>query len=252
MYLPNTQGLPLATYLRNELQLPVFIDNDSSAIALAELRFGEASHGQKNAMVINIGWGIGLGMIINGAMFRGSTGLAGELSHIPISDSDKLCTCGKRGCLETEASVLVVVEKAQKEIEAGRMSGLPYFDNEFEMSNKLMQLAKQGNQDAISLFSEMGFKIGKALAILTHIVNPELIVLSGRGAMVGKILMAPIQQALNTYCIPRLFENLKLSISKFDNDAELIGAATLVLENIAKITQLSNKKVRSSFKGNHV
>ena len=77
----------------------------------------------------------------------------------------------------------------------------------------------------------MGYKIGKGLAILIHIVNPELIVLSGRGADVGKILMAPMQQAIHQFCIPRLAENTELKVSKLGHDAELIGAAALVMEN---------------------
>lgn len=236
IYMTNTGSLTLRQYLKSKIGIPVFMDNDSAVIALAEFRFGEAKH-YKNSMVINIGWGIGLGMIINGAMFHGATGLAGELSHIPISDSDKLCDCGKRGCLETEASLLVVAQDAQEKLQNGGLAGLPYSESVYEMSDILMRLANKGNQDAISLFSEMGFKIGKSLSILTHIVNPEQIVLSGHGATIGKLLLAPIQQALNTYCIPRLFENLHLSISGFGERAQLIGAATMVMENINKINQ---------------
>src|SRR5690606_33015212 len=93
--------------LSRRLGLPVYIDNDSSAIAMAELRYG-AARGRHDVMVVNVGWGIGLGMIVNGELFRGHQGYAGEFSHIPLSDSSKLCACGKRGCMEVEASLLVV------------------------------------------------------------------------------------------------------------------------------------------------
>jgi predicted NBD/HSP70 family sugar kinase len=95
----------ISQYLSRQLELPVYIDNDSSLIALAEFRFGLARR-QKNAMVLNIGWGIGLGMILNGELFRGQNGFAGEFSHMPLFNNNKLCSCGKTGCLETEASLL--------------------------------------------------------------------------------------------------------------------------------------------------
>lgn len=229
-YLEIAGGQSLRDYLTEKLDLPVYIDNDSSVLALAELRFGAAA-GRKEVMVINIGWGVGLGMIVDGKLFRGYSGFAGELSHIPISDSDKLCTCGKRGCLEVEATLLVATRQAIEQIKSGKIKTLQATSNIYEMSERLMQAANNGNQEAIALFSEMGYKIGKALAILIHIQNPELIVLSGRGASIGRLLLAPIQQALNKYCIPRLYENTKLKVSQLGKNNALVGAGALVMEH---------------------
>lgn len=103
----SAEGKSINQYISDRLNLPVFIDNDSSLIALAELKFG-AARGKKNAMVVNVGWGVGLGLILNGELFRGHNGFAGEFSHIPLFDNQKLCSCGKSGCLETEASLLVI------------------------------------------------------------------------------------------------------------------------------------------------
>lgn len=112
-------GKSLTEHISDITGIPVFIDNDSSVIALAELKFGRA-RGKKNAMVINAGWGIGLGMILNGELFKGSNGFAGEFSHLSLFNNNKLCFCGKTGCLETEASLLVVLEKAQEGLRGGR------------------------------------------------------------------------------------------------------------------------------------
>lgn len=220
----------LGQYISHQLQLPVYIDNDSSTLALAELRFG-AARDSDVAMVLNIGWGIGLGMIVHHQLFRGYTGFAGELSHIPIFDNDIMCECGKKGCLETEATLLVISKKAIEIVQSGAATTLPQESDVYKMSDALMEAANQGNQEAIALISQMGYKIGKAIAILIHIENPELIVLSGRGALVGKYLLTSIQQALNTYCIPRLAKNTKLEISSLGANADLIGAAALVMEN---------------------
>ncbi|MBK0378308.1 ROK family protein [Mucilaginibacter segetis] len=227
-------GQSLSNYLTKATGVTTYIDNDSSLVALAEQKFGIAKS-QQEVMVINLGWGIGLGMIIDGKIFRGYNGFAGELSHIPLSDDGELCTCGKRGCLEAEASLLVVAEKAEEGIKKGRVTSLTsYNGNAKLMGDALMDAANQGDQFALELLSDAGYKIGKALAILIHIMNPANIVLSGRGAKVGKILLAPIQQALHKYCIPRLSSGTELLISSLGFDAELIGAAVLVMENFDK------------------
>jgi predicted NBD/HSP70 family sugar kinase len=216
-------------YLQRALGVPVFIDNDSSLTALAEWTFGMA-RGYRNALIINIGWGTGLGMIINGELFRGDNGYAGEFSHIPLSDNEILCECGKRGCLETETSLLVMAEKAVREMRSGKVHHLPVKDVRY-MSDVIMDGARKGDQYCIALLSQMGFMLGKGIAILIHIVNPKLIVLSGRGARAAKILMSPVQQALNQYCIPRLLEHTEIVVSKMVQDAGITGAAALVAEH---------------------
>src|SRR3569833_211875 len=237
-YLKTTER-SLAQYITDETGLPTYIDNDSSLIALAEQKFGIAKL-QKEVMVINLSWGIGLGMIVNGELFRGRNGVAGECSHIPLLEDGALCECGKRGCLEAEASMLVVANKAIEGITQGRITSLKVVGEaqSKQMSEAIMPAATYGDQFAIELFSDSGYKIGKALAILIHIMNPEAIVLSGRGAKVGKILMAPIQQALHKYCIPRLSGGTELLISELGFDAELIGAAILVKENFVKVVMI--------------
>lgn len=233
-YLPS-DGVSLRQYLEKSIGIPVWIDNDSSLVALAELKFGVARD-KESAMVVNIGWGIGLGIIMNGEIFRGYNGYAGEFSHIPMNEDGDLCVCGKRGCLETEASMLVVAERAIQEIKEGRISILQEVssDHPAVMGDAIMNAANKGDQFAIELLSGMGSKIGKAIAILIHIMDPQTIVLSGRGALVGKILMTSIQNSLHKYCIPRLSANTEFCISQLGYNAELTGAAALVMENYGK------------------
>jgi predicted NBD/HSP70 family sugar kinase len=225
----------IVEYLENQLGLPVLIDNDSSLIALAELKFGAAKN-KRNAMVINISWGVGLGMILNGELFRGHNGFAGEFSHIPIFTSNKLCSCGKTGCLETEASLLVIANKAFEGIKQGRVSALGDLTdvNPEEACDAVIRAALKGDKFSVELLSEIGYNIGRGVAILIHILNPELIILSGRGSIAGKLWRAPIQQALNEHCIPRLAENTEIEISTIGYQDELLGAAALVMENYDK------------------
>ncbi len=231
-------GENIVEHLTQALGLPVFIDNDSSLIALAELRFGAAVH-EKNAVVINMGWGVGMGMILDGALYRGEIGFAGEFSHIPLFNNNKLCSCGKHGCLETETSLLVLVENARKGIEQGCATTVePHvFSDSEEANNAIIRAALNGDKFTVELLSEIGLKIGRGVSILIHLLNPKLIVLSGRGALAGKLWQAPIQQALNKYCIPRLADNTVIKVSELGSQAAMIGAAALVMENFEQLHQ---------------
>ncbi|GAA4788953.1 ROK family transcriptional regulator [Olivibacter ginsenosidimutans] len=225
----------IAQYIKSKLDYDVFIDNDSSTIALAELNFG-AAKGMEDVMVVNVGWGIGLGMIVNGKLFRGHNGYAGEFSHIPLADSNNLCSCGKRGCLEVDASLLVLTQKAQCEMKNGFASKMTEMlsDDGALSSEAMLDAANMGDQLAINQLSKAGFLIGKGIATLIHIMNPQGVVISGRGAIASKILMAPIQQAVNEFSIPMLAEQCVILPSELNKDAELLGAATLVMERTQK------------------
>jgi predicted NBD/HSP70 family sugar kinase len=232
----NAGDKHITSYIQEVTGLPVFLDNDSSLIALAEQKFGEARN-YNNVMVINIGWGIGLGMLINGQLFRGDTGLAGEFSHIPVFINNKLCSCGKTGCLETEASLLVIVEKAIKGLKEGRLSMLNnmHLGSVEETTEAIMDAALKGDTFAVGLFSETGYNVGRGAAILIHLLNPSLIILSGRGAVANKLWLAPVQQAINEHCIPKIAAHTDVMISSMGYQAELIGAAALVMEHYDQI-----------------
>lgn len=231
-YLKTGDEATLADYLSQRLGLPVFLDNDSSLIALAELRYG-AAVGKLNVMVANIGWGTGLGMIVNGSLYRGSSGYAGEFSHIPLSKSNNLCSCGKRGCLEVETSLLVMTQRATAAINAGAATSMHQLaeDKSRKIADIFLEAAREHDPLAVSILSEAAFMIGKGLATLIHIMNPECIVLSGRAAVAGKVLLPPIQQALNEFCIPRIANQTIIVQSELAENAELLAAASLVMEN---------------------
>lgn len=231
-FLKTDGGTCIVDIIENVVGLPVLIDNDSSLIALAEFKFGAAQKKQ-NAMVINVGWGVGLGMIMKGELFRGHNGFAGEFSHIPLFTNNKMCSCGKSGCLETETSLGVISEKAILGLEKGKLSKLKNLslENIEATSEAIMDAAVRGDKFAIELLSEAAYHIGRGVAILIHLFNPELIVLSGRGSLAGKLWLTPIQQAINEHCIPKIAEDTEIEVSSLGYQAELIGAAALVMEH---------------------
>ena len=241
-FLKTKEG-SIVKFIETRVGLPVLIDNDSSLIALAELKLGEGLH-NKNVMVINISWGVGLGIILNGKIFRGASGFAGEFSHIPLFTNNKLCSCGKLGCLETETSMVVLAEKAVQGLKEGKQSSLKnlVLTNIEETTRQIIDAANSGDKYAVELFSEAGYNIGRGVAILIQLLNPELVVLSGRGAAAGRLWLAPIQQAINEHCIPKIAEKTEVKISSIGQQAELIGAAALVMEHYDRISPMQHKK----------
>jgi predicted NBD/HSP70 family sugar kinase len=242
-YLKPATGESIITTIESVVEIPVLIDNDSSLIALAELRFGAAKNKQ-NAMVINVGWGVGLGMILKGELFRGYNGFAGEFSHIPLFTNNKMCACGKTGCLETEASLMVIAEKAVEGLKQGKLSmlknlSLVHIEETFEA---IMDAGMRGDKFAVELISVAAYHIGRGVAILIHLLNPELIVLSGRGSIAGKLWLTPVQQAINEHSIPKIAHDTVIDISSLGYQAELIGAAALVMEHYDEL-DLKEKKV---------
>lgn len=222
----------IVTRIENELGIPVLIDNDSSLIALAELKWGVANN-RKHVMVINIGWGVGLGIIADGKLFRGNEGFAGEFSHIPIFDNNKQCSCGKYGCLETETSMIVVAQNVVQGLKSSKPSTLKNIakDDIEDVARKVIEAAQKGDKFAIEALSQSAYNIGRGVAILIHLLNPELIVISGLGSLAGKVWIAPIQQAINEHCIPKIAEHTEIAISSLGYHAELIGATALVMDN---------------------
>lgn len=226
------QGTSLRSLLSERLKIPVFIDNDSSVIALAELKFG-IGRTRSEVMVINLSWGIGLGIIINQKIYRGFKGYAGEFSHIPLFDNDRICSCGKKGCLETQASLITIEDNALEEINKGEFTTLKLTNGKVSIS-AIISAALNGDTLSIKLISYAGYQIGRALAILIHVLNPEVIVLSGRATQAGKFLLPPIQQAINEHSIPTITDDIDVRLSENGIDAQLIGTAALAIEQITK------------------
>ncbi|MFT4203056.1 MAG: ROK family transcriptional regulator [Chitinophagaceae bacterium] len=235
-FIPSPEaGVSLRDYLEGRLGLPVFIDNDSSVVALAESTFG-AARGACNAMVVNISWGIGLGIVANGRLYRGENGFAGEFSHIPLFNNDRICSCGKVGCLETETSLKVLLEKASDAVRAGRPTTLRKAFRESDSLEErfltFIRAVERRDNLAVELLNEGGYNLGRGIAVLVHVFNPKKIVLSGRGALAGSVWLPPIQQAINEHCIRRLSEDIELVVSDIGHQAGLIGTSALVVENM--------------------
>jgi len=235
-FLQDQQSESLQSAFEKRFDKPVVIFNDAKSSCLAEFRFGLAKN-RSNVLVISMDWGIGLGIIMGRKMHTGVSGFAGEFGHIPIVEDGLLCHCGKRGCLETVASGIAMVNKAKIGIQAGQTSILnTMIDNEIENLEPelIIEAANLGDQFAINILSEIGISLGKGIAILIQIFNPELIILEGKIAEANQFITTPIQQSLNTYTMIQLKERTQISLSTLGKNSSLLGATVAVMEHIFK------------------
>ncbi len=225
---------PLLDVFHEKLGLPVIIENDAKARTYAELKFG-AARDRKNVLVLELDWGIGLGMVLNGKLYRGKNSLAGEFGHLPMADNGILCACGKQGCLETIASGTAIARMAREGIKAGKSSMLTRLVNEDldKIEPKtVVQAANAGDQYSITILTNVGQWLGKSIAYLIQIFNPELIILSGRVSNAGQYILTPIQQAINTYCNPDLSKEVKIQVTELDKYAGVSGVTAMLMEKM--------------------
>ncbi|RPA68784.1 ROK family protein [Cyclobacteriaceae bacterium YHN15] len=213
----------------------VFLENDARAMTLAEFKFGHNDQ-YKNVLGIFIGWGIGLGIIIDGKIYQGASGFAGEFSHSPIFESrDITCSCGKKGCLESVSSGTAIVRMAKEAIENDHDSILARLakENNDEVEPYLVvDAALAGDQRAITILSEAGLDLGRGISILIQLLNPELIIIGGSVAEAKQYLITPIQQALNIYSMAKARENTELALYKLGKEVGLLGGVAVVNEQI--------------------
>jgi N-acetylglucosamine repressor len=230
-YLLTAEGSEsLQQLLEQQFGKPVFLQNDAKSAALAEYRFGLA-HGQRDVLVLSMDWGIGMGVILDGKLRSGASGFAGEFGHIPLVDGGALCHCGKRGCLETVASGSAIVRIAKAGIQAGQHTLLKQHVAYLEPEH-VYEAAHHGDQFAINTLAEVGTNLGKGIAILTQLFNPELIILGGAVAQAKQFILPNIQQAINTYCMAQLRERTSLVVSELGKNAVILGSVATVMENI--------------------
>lgn len=221
----------ISTYIEDTLDIPTYIENDSTAIALLEKYFGKAKD-STHTLVINLTWGVGLGILINNSIFKGFKGFAGEFSHIPLADTDTQCLCGKKGCLEVEASLQTAITFIEDKIKQGENSILK--GSKEITFEKLAHAYKVGDALTLEAIKKIGHMLGKGIATLIHILNPEKIILAGKGIVFGDIILEEVQSSIHLYCIPRLSDQTKIEVSEL-KDVLTLAAASIVIEQLPKI-----------------
>ncbi|WP_321375384.1 ROK family transcriptional regulator [uncultured Draconibacterium sp.] len=212
----------------------VYINNDARMEAFGEFIFG-AAKGHNDAVIINWNWGLGIGLILGGKLYNGATGFAGELSHTKFAEDGDLCICGKRGCLETVVSASVLIKRAKEAIEKGTISQLT---NRFQYKidelqpDDIIEAAKLGDELSISLLSDVGQALGKALSNTIQLLNPDIIVIGGVVSRANQYILTPIQQAINQHCLEQISGNIEIVISENWEQSGLLGITAKLFQKL--------------------
>ena len=219
------ENIPVADRLRERLGVPVYIDNDVNTLTMTELWFGRGQ-GIDHFLTITVGRGVGLGIVIDGKLYQGYSGGAGELGHTVIDPEGSECACGKRGCLETYVADPHLIRLANQDY--ARL-GMNVKLNDIE---DLMQRVSQRDSIAQGVLARAGGVFGNSIANLINILVPQLIIISGEGVRAGDLFFNPMRQAIVQHVLPGLAQKYKLEIDIWDEYAWARGAAGLVLRQL--------------------
>lgn len=223
-----SDDIPLTEQFQKELHVPVTIENDSRAMTYGEyMSLGKEA--DKNMIFINLGWGLGMGMILDGELYYGKSGFSGEIGHFPLLSNDIICRCGKVGCLETGASGSALHRMIVDKLKQGRKSSLSKsFEKKGEIElEEILQAIREEDVLAIEGIGEIGETLGRGIAGIINIFNPGLVVVGGRLIVGNDYLMLPIRTAVNKLSLSRVSSDTKIKLSTLDRKAAGIGNCLL-------------------------
>ena len=222
------QEEPLSEIIQEKIGIKTYLENDSRAMAFGEFCNGEVNT-EKNVLFVNLDYGIGLGILIDGKVYYGKSGFSGEFGHIPFFNNEIICHCGKKGCLETEASGNALLRKFKEKIKLGSTSSVLKKNKKVEDISLTDLILAAQNEDVliIELLAELGENLGKGLAVLINVFNPELIIIGGTLSETGEYLKLPIKSSINKYSLSLVNADTELKLSKLGEKAGIIGACLL-------------------------
>ncbi len=230
----NFSEEPLSKMIESRIGLKVYLENDSRAMAYGEFCLGVV-HEEKNVLFLNIDHGLGMGILINGQLYYGKSGFAGEFGHIPFFNNEIICRCGKRGCLETEVSGWALTRTFKEKLQEGSSSILSGMKIEDIALEHIIKAAADDDVLAIELIASIGEKLGRGVATLINVFNPELVILGGRLAATDSYLRLPIKSALNKYSLSLVNNDTQVKMSKLGEQAGVIGACLLVRNRLLSL-----------------
>ncbi len=231
-WIMNWQNVEISRPLEARLGIPVFLDNDVNCLAIYEKLFGQGQP-YHHFLVVAIGGGVGLGIVVNGDLYRGAFGGAGEFGHTAVATEGRRCACGNHGCLETYISdsgivknYLEYVHTTTYSLEKGIQEPTAF---------EVVERARNGDEAAIVAFQRAGILLGVSLANLVNIFNPECIVLSGPNTdasmLAGDLLLEPMRQAFKQHLFSQIGKDLHFTVERLGFESWARGAGSLVLSH---------------------
>lgn len=208
------EGVDLRGLLSGLLEVPFILDNEANLAAFGEYAAG-AGRGAQSLVLITIGSGIGTGLILDGRIWRGVSGFAGELGHASVNPKGTLCRCGNRGCLESEVSASRIVKEYHKRSGLTRAS----------TANDICRLAEDGDPAARDAFAVVGRVLGIGIALAINLLNPQTVLLGGGVMDAGDLLLVPAREAAEEHSIRAAFRDCEIRPAALGNQAGFVGAA---------------------------
>ncbi len=223
----NFEERPLADVFTERLGYKVTIDNDTRAMTYGEYMQG-CVKGEKNIIFVNISWGLGIGIIIDGKVYTGKSGFSGEFGHVSTYENEIICHCGKKGCLETEASGSALHRILLERIQNGESSILSKRALEDILTlDEIIDAVNKEDVLCIEIVEEIGQKLGKQVAGLINIFNPELVIVGGTLSLTGDYITQPIKTAVRKYSLNLVNKDSMILTSKLKDKAGIVGACML-------------------------
>lgn len=226
--LPAFNNFLLAKYLESNLKIKTFLENDANAAAIGEHWLGSA-RGVNNLIFVTLGTGVGSGIILDGKIWRGTHGFAGELGHITLFPNGLPCKCGRRGCVEVYCSAPAIVRIALEKLKKHPDSSLNKYSNKLT-SQIVYKQALKGDPLAKSIFKLIGTYLGMTLANVFNLLDLEMAVIGGKVAEAGNLIINPIREEIEKLAISSPYHRLLVLKSKLGNKAGMLGAAFLVFK----------------------
>ena len=234
--LPGWDALPLKALLESEFQVPVIIENDANASALAEFRFG-GGRGYSAVLYMTMSTGIGGGIVIDGQVYHGANDSAGEVGHQILLPNGPRCGCGKRGCLEALCSGPAIARRAQAAIRKQRKGGksptalLTLADGQIEAvkSEHVLAAARTGDALALELVQETAYYMGWGIANLVNILNPDIVLLGTIAVAAGDLLLDPIRETVSKFAMTRPAEAVNIAPAELGDALGDLAAVALVV-----------------------
>jgi glucokinase-like ROK family protein len=221
--MPGWDEYPIRKTLQELWHVPVSLGNDAELGALGEWAYG-AGRGETNLAYIKVGTGLGAGLLIDGQIYRGTTGTAGEIGHITIQENGPLCTCGNYGCLEAMAGGEAIARKAREAIKAGKRTQLSDLAPDTILAVNVAAAAQRGDLVAQQIITEAGSHLGIAVASLVNLFNPGMVVIGGGVSQLGDLLLEPIRKTVMERSLHSSAKAVRIMSSVLGRRASSMGA----------------------------
>lgn len=239
--LPGWERVPLKQLIEEGLGIATFLENDANAAALGEHRFG-AGRGVEHMIYVTVSTGIGGGLILDGELYHGDSGMAGEIGHITILPYGPLCGCGNRGCLEALASGTAIARQARERVAHGvptRIADLAGGDPERITAKLVADAADQGDVEAQEILDEAMYYLGIGMANLVNLFNPQMIVIGGGLANLGEPLFESVQRAIDRRAFRTQAQAVRVVRAALGDKVGVLGAAAVALARIGAVDTIA-------------